>query len=157
MNAVSRRKFLVLAGLGSGGAAALPAAQWLARGRTQDVLAFRAVAGLPAAPLPSYASYVLEGHLDLAGGSGRLTRTLYAGAPSGTSTIALPGLTQSIRVTDVREVDGVLHVGGAVDDRSQLQPGESSVFSLRVDPTGGRASATFLGSDIALAVERLTS
>src|SRR5205085_1807201 len=73
MNKLNRRKFLTLAGVGSAAAAAgaaLPGANLLTGGEKAKTFTFRAVVGLPKKPLPAYASYVIEGHVDLAAGSG---------------------------------------------------------------------------------------
>lgn len=73
MKGMNRRRFLQVAGAGSiavasGTAAAVPllrAAPGLAASSHQGTLSFRAVTGLPTKTLPTYASYVLEGHVNL--------------------------------------------------------------------------------------------
>ena len=62
-----------------------------------------------------------------------LTRTVMAGAPDGMSDIALPGLSQTLRVTGVAVQDGVLAVHSLVADRSQLLPGESDEIDIWID------------------------
>ncbi len=84
MDKLNRRKFLKVAGASTAVVAgvSVPSADLLANNTTKKgTLTFRAVAGLPAKPLPSYASYVLEGHVDLTSGSGVMTKTVFAGSP----------------------------------------------------------------------------
>jgi hypothetical protein len=167
MSGIQRRKFLKLAGAGSvavaaAGAGALgvsslkseSAAKILGDNVKTSVIAFRAVVGMPQEPLPSYASYVVEGHVDLATQSGVITKKVFAGAPEVMSTIAFPGLSQIVRVTEVRDSGGTLQIKGLVDDRSQLQPGESPEFEMRVDPTKQQVQATFFGSQAVLQLEK---
>jgi hypothetical protein len=150
MKTMNRRRFLTLAGVGSAAAAAGPVTGALAAGKQLETFTFRAVTGLPSGPLPSYASYVLEGHVNLTTGTGMITGTVFAGSPESMSTIALPGLTRTIRVSEVRERGNVLHVGGVIDDRSQLRPGESSSVRMQLDRGRGVLSAPFLGERIRL-------
>src|SRR5574340_1692551 len=137
MKGINRRRFLQIAGAGSFSAAtasaavgvpALTAATRLTAASKQGKYTFRAVTGLPSKPLPSYASYVLEGQLDLTTRSGVMMKTVFAGHPESMSTVALPGLSRIMRVTDVQDLGGTFRVKGRVDDRSQLQPGESRNF-----------------------------
>src|SRR5437763_17067373 len=117
MNKLNRRKFLTLAGVGSAAAAAgaaLPGANLLTGGEKAKTFTFRAVVGLPKKPLPAYASYVIEGHVDLAAGSGVLTKAVFAGTPEAMSAVALPGLSRIVRITEVQELGGTLRITGVV-------------------------------------------
>jgi len=157
MNKLNRRKFLTMAGVGSAAAAAsatLPGANLLTEGGKADTFTFRAVVGLPKKPLPAYASYVIEGHVDLATRSGVLTKGVFAGTPQAMSTIALPGLSRIIRITDVQEVGDSLRITGVVDDRSQLQRGESQVTQILVDRSRGVVQAGFFGNRVLLNLEK---
>ncbi len=173
MDPVDRRKFLKFVGMGSGiaivgalapggilkslgnaggGGSLIPA---LAPTKSQgpDALSFRAVAGMPAAPWPAYASYVLEGRVNPVTRSGVLSRTVFAGAPSARSDIALPGLSQTIRVTDVRPGRDVLRIQGLVADRSQIGPGESQTVEILVDQIRRIVRAPFSGSTVTLTLQ----
>jgi hypothetical protein len=160
MNRVNRRGFLQMAGAAS---AALPvsAALELAAPRVHEavdpaaasIYYFRAIAGVPDRPLPAYASYVLSGHVDRASGTGLVAQTVFAGAPDAMSEIALPGLSRIVRVTDTRELDGALYLTGVVDDRSQLQSGESPQVQMRIDRASGIVSAGFFGSEAELRLQ----
>ena len=96
MRHVDRRGLLKLAGAGSVlvAGAALPAVRWIA-GQDSDVLGFRATLGLPEPPLPSYATYVVEGTVNLTTGTGLVTSRVLAGHPGAPSAIGLPGLGRS--------------------------------------------------------------
>ena len=129
---VSRRKFLSIIGAGTGVMAAgllIPSGVAAASGRllqaSKDKLKFRAVGGLPQGTFPSYASYVIEGTVDLRTRSGIATRNVFAGPPEAMSTIALPGLSRTIRITEVEDSGNVTRLRGVVDDRSHLQRGEN--------------------------------
>ena len=163
MKGINRRRFLQLAGAGSlaaatvgatAGVPGLSTATRLSATSKQGRFTFRAVTGLPSKPLPSYASYVLEGQVDLSTRSGIMTKTVFAGHPEATSTVALPGLSRIIRITDVQELGGTFRVLGVVDDRSQLQRGESRNFDLLIDPAQGLARTSYLGSPVLLQLER---
>jgi hypothetical protein len=158
MKAINRRKFLQLAGSGSLAAAAVavPALATVPRltsGSKEGTFTFRAVAGLPAKPLPAYASYLIEGHVNLSTRTGVMTKTVIAGSPQAKSTIALPGLSRIMRITGVEELGGTFHVTGVVDDRSQLQKGESATFEIFIDPTQRLARTTIAGSSLLLHLE----
>lgn len=156
MDKLNRRKFLKVAGASTAVAAgvAVPSAGLLAGNSTKSgTVTFRAVAGLPARPLPSYASYVLEGHVDLASGSGVMTKTVFAGSPETMSTIALPGMSRIARITRVEDLGGSLRITGTVDDRSQLQRGESPEFSAFIDRASGMVRAEFFGREVSLLLE----
>src|SRR6266702_6460776 len=158
MNKLNRRKFIAIAGVGSAAAATtgaltlagLPLGHTNTRGET---LAFRAVAGLPSRLLPAYASYVIEGHVNLASRSGVVTQTLYAGAPEGMSKIAFPGQSRIVRITDAQDLGGTFRILGTIDDRSQLQRGESSTFDILLNPSQRIAKTNFFGSELVLQLE----
>ena len=156
MNTLNRHGFLKLAGSSSAALAAAPALaaeHWLTVSGTGKALTVRAVGGVPTPPLPVYASYVIEGYVHLGTRSGTLTTTVYAGPPEAMSTLALPGLSRRIRVTDVQDVAGVLQLTGVIDDRSQLHKGESDRVAFRIDPTRGVASAGLFGTEVLLRLE----
>ena len=162
MKGINRRRFLQLAGAGSlvaatagttVGVTGLATASRLSATSKQGRFTFRAVTGLPSKPLPSYASYVLEGHLDLTTRSGVMTKTVFAGHPEAMSTVALPGLSRIIRITEVQELGGTFRVLGVVDDRSQSLKGESKGFDLLIDPAQGIARTSSLGSPMVLQLE----
>jgi len=163
MKGINRRRFLQMAGAGSiavatvgtaGAASVLPTAPRLAANSTQGTFTFRAVAGMPAKPLPSYASFVIEGHVNLTTHSGVVMKTVFAGAPGAMSTVALPGLSRIIRITKVEDLGGTFRLQGVVDDRSQLQRGEPSTVDLLIDPTQRFVSTSSFGSEIVLQLER---
>src|SRR2546425_13300874 len=103
MQKTTRRRFLKFAGAGSAiaAAAAIPAVEPLLKDRNGPV-AIRAVGGVPAPPLPSYASYVLDRYVDPIKKTGTLTRTPLPGHPHPARAIALPGPAQTVQGTDVR-------------------------------------------------------
>jgi hypothetical protein len=150
MKRIERRTFLKLVGLSGSlaAAAALPSAGALLAGRSS--VAIRAEAGMPAKPLPSMATHVLEGWVDTKAGTGKLTSSIFAGHPGATSDIALPGLTRFIRVTGVQSVGGQLRIAGVVSDRSQLMPTESPAVSIVIDNVAGTATARLRGNDVTL-------
>jgi len=159
MDKISRRKFLKMVGAGTGVMAAgvvIPGGI-LSSGRvwqaSKDKLKFRAVGGLPQGALPSYASYVIEGTVDLATHSGVATKNVFAGPPEAMSTIALPGLSRTIRITEVEGSGSVLRVRGVVDDRSQLRPGESQYVDITLDSGRDTASSSFMNSEVNLKLE----
>jgi len=151
-----RRGFLKLVGLLSGSVTvgALTPAVALAKLQGPTAKSFRAVAGLPSAPWPAYASLVLEGSVNLATRSGVVNRTVFAGAPDVMSDIALPGMSQTIRVTDVRASPGLVRIQGVVSDRSQLQAGENANIEILVDQVRGIVRAPFSTSNVALSIQR---
>jgi hypothetical protein len=151
MKRIERRSFLKLVGLGGSLAAAatLPSAGALLFG-SRSSLAIRAEAGMPAKPLPSMVTHVLEGWVDAKAGTGKLTSSIFAGHPGATSDIALPGLTRLIRVTGVDSSGDQLRIAGVVSDRSQLMPLESPTVSIVVDRIAGIASARLRGNDVTL-------
>lgn len=156
MKKLDRHGFLKLAGAGSAAVAAsqaLPAASALA-GDAGRPLTVRAVAQLPAKPLAGYASYVLTGHVDVAARSGALSQTVFAGPPEAMSSIGLPGMSRAIRVADVQDIDGVLHITGVVDDRSQLEKGEDPHIAIRIDRARGVATTRFGDSEVELRLKK---
>ncbi len=151
MKRIERRTFLKLVGLSGGlaAAAALPSASALVAGSRSSV-AIRAEAGMPAKPLPSMATHVLEGWVDPKAGTGKLTSTIFAGQPGATSNIAFPGLTRLISVTGVQTSGDQLRIAGIVSDRSQLTPTESPIVSIVIDHIAGIATARLRGNDVTL-------
>ena len=151
MKRIERRAFLKLVGLGGGLAAAatLPSASALLFSSGSS-LAIRGEAGMPAKPLPSMVTHVLEGWVDIKAGTGKLTSSIFAGHPGATSDIALPGLTRLIRVTGVDASGDRLRIAGVVSDRSQLMPSESPAVSIVIDRMAGIATARLRGNDVTL-------
>jgi len=153
MEKLNRRKFLKVAGASSAVAAgaALPAAGLLGSSvATHGTVAFRAVAGMPQKPLPHYASYVIEGHVNLDAKTGVITKSVFAGDPEKMSTVALPGMSRIARVTDVADEGNVLRITGVVDDRSQLRRGESNTFIVLLDRSLGIVKAEFFSNNVTL-------
>lgn len=160
MNELNRRTYLQLAGIGG---AALPlAAAWklggparahLAPLGTAGVFAFRAITGLPAKPLPAYASFVVSGQVDLATRTGTFTQTVMAGGPTGMSDITLPGLSRTVHVTDVQELGDTMRLVGVIDDASQFQPGESLDVEVTIDRASGVLTTSFYGSETHLTLD----
>ena len=152
MDKISRRDFLKIVG---GGSVALAGGAMLANfglpGQVaKDALTFRAVAGLPSMPLPSYATYVVEGGVNLATKTGVVTRTVFAGAPDATSNLAFPGLTRNLRITDVSSLGGVVRITAEMADPSVLLNGETSTATITIDRSSGTARTDFLGREIEL-------
>ncbi len=163
MNGINRRRFLQLAGAGSlaaatAGAAAvmpvLPSAPRLTAASKEGSFRFRALAGMPTRPLPSYASYVIDGHVDLNTKTGIVTKSVFAGHPEGMSTVALPGLSRIVRIVDVEKLGGSFYIKGVIDDRSQLLQRESRNFKMRIDPSSGIVLTDFFGSEVQLILDR---
>ncbi|MBV9007396.1 MAG: hypothetical protein JOZ98_07905 [Solirubrobacterales bacterium] len=151
MDKLDRKSFFRIAGVGSvaaAGAAGFPLARHL--GGPTKGLAFRATTGLPKPPLPSYATYVVEGSVDLSRGEGLITSRVLAGHPGATSTIGLPGLARLMRVTGVETQGQQVRFRGVIEDRSQLAPGESANVEVLVDRDRGIVQAPFLGSQTEL-------
>jgi hypothetical protein len=155
MNALNRRGFLYLAGaagvalpVGGAVAGALPRVA-----APKDAFAFRAVADLPALPLPACVSYVLSGRVDPATRSGTITQTVLSASKSAPGTPALAELTRLVRITDVREAGGMLHLTGVIDDPARLQPGESPNAQIRIDRARGVVAAGFYGAETELRLE----
>ena len=110
----------------------------------------RPAVGLPQPPLPSYATQVVEGTVDLAKESGLVTSRVLAGHPGATSHIGLPGLARVIRVIGINAQGERLRLQGVIEDRSQLRPGESPQVEIVVDQKRGLLYAPFLGRQLEL-------
>ncbi len=153
MKHIDRRGLFKLAGAGSALAAgaALPVVGRLAI-QESNVFAFRATLGLPEPPLPSYATYVVEGTVNLLTGTGLVTSRMLAGHPGAESEIGLPGLARIIKVVGVDTQGSRVNVRGVIEDRSQLQPGESAQVELVIDRDRGVVKAPFLGRPVALTI-----
>lgn len=153
MKRVDRRTFLKLAGSGSvvAAAAALGGSAVMLP-RTERFLTFRASAGLPAEPLPSMATKIIEGNVDLETGTGIVSSRVLAGYPV-PSQIALPGMTRLIRVTAATRQEGRVRLTGVVDDRSQLLAGESPIVEILIDRKLGTVMAPLAGHMVTLAIE----
>jgi hypothetical protein len=149
MEQMDRKGFVKLAGAGSAAAAAagVPFARGLVD-HERGVLRFRASGGLPTSPLPSYATHVVEGTVDLTTQSGTVTSRVLAGHPGATSGIGLPGLSRIIRITEVKGN----RLRGEIEDRSQLRRGESPHVEIVVDRRRGVVQAPFLGRQVDLAL-----
>ncbi len=89
-------------------------------------------------------------HCPIAPGTGLVTSRVLAGHPGAPSEIGLPGLTRIIRVVAVEKQGSILNLSGVVEDRSQLQPGESPQIELVVDRERGVVQAPFVGRPVAL-------
>ncbi len=161
MEKIERRRFLKVAGAGVASVAAVgalsPVASMVVSMTKSGQLRFRAVTGLPEHPLPAYASYVLDGRVDLRAKTGVVTRTLYAGAPDAMSAIAFPGTKRAIRVTDVQQSDGLVRIVGVVDDSSQLLKGETPTVEVTLDRSKGLAWAQFFGNAVTMRLEETAS
>jgi hypothetical protein len=155
MKAMDRRDFLKMAGAGTvvvAAGVAAPVAGFFAW-TAKDTLRFRAVAGMPKAPLPEYATYVIEGQLDLRARSGQLAKSLHAGAPDAMSGIVFPGTARSVRVVDVMRSGDTIQITGEIGDRSLLLKGESPEFKMQIDRSAGVAHADFFGSQVAMRLD----
>jgi len=157
MNRLDRRSFLKLAGSGW---VAVPTMAGLSlvgsfAGQQSSIVRFRAAVGLPQPPLPSYATQVVEGTVDLASESGLVTSRVLAGHPGATSYIGLPGLARVIRVTGISAQGERLRLRGVIEDRSQLRPGEGPEVEIIVDPKRGLVQAPFLGRQLELKLARV--
>jgi len=151
MGPVERREFLKMAGGGALAIAAttLPLAgilEWPGSNRLQ----FRAAVGMPSNPLPAYASYVVEGNLDLILGKGTVRKSLYFGAPNAMSNILFPGAERLIQVTDIQRSGETIKIAGVVDDSATLGAQESRNASIVIDLTRKTAQADFLGRTMQL-------
>lgn len=157
MKQMNRRRFLKVAAAGAAGAAAVAAVaplSTLVLSLTGRQLHFRAVAGMPQEPLPAYASYVLEGKIDLGTKSGTMTSKVIAGAPDAMSTIEWPGLGRTIRVTGVANSGGVIRVTGATDASATLLKGESPTVEIVIDRSQDRAWGDFFGTKVAMRLDK---
>jgi hypothetical protein len=153
MKRVDRRTFLKLAGSGSVlAAAAAVGGSAMLRPQADRYLAFRASAGLPTKPLPSMVTKIVEGNVDMESGTGIVSSRVLAGYPL-PSQIALPGLTRLIRITAATRQGGRVRLTGVVDDRSQLQAGESPFVEILVDRKLGTVMAPLAGHMVTLTIE----
>ncbi len=154
MNQMNRRTFLKLTGTGSAAAvAAVVPGAGLLEVASANRLSFRATAGLPARPLPAYATKVLEGSVDLEHGTGIVTSRVLAGHPGANSEIALPGLSRVLRVTSATRRGSEWHLAGLVEDRSQLRPGENPQVEIVIDRNRGIVRAPLAGQEVMLRLE----
>jgi hypothetical protein len=158
MSDLTRRDFLKLAGAGSAAAAVgggvlatMKLHSWSATGRT---VTFRAVTGVPGQPLPAYASFVLDGRVDLSSGTGTITKTIYAGAPDAMSSIAFSELSRTYRVTAADGDASRLRIQGVIDDPTVLRSGEPRTATIVLDEPRGEVHAPFVDGDIVLALQR---
>ncbi|HEX9132898.1 MAG TPA: hypothetical protein VF844_11460 [Ktedonobacteraceae bacterium] len=158
MNTLSRRRFLAFTGVGvvalAAGGVALVARQLTGSGQG-STLSFQAVAGLPGKPLLSYASYVINGKVNVSNGTGMITKYVYAGPPESMTNISL--LTLVVRVNGVRQEGSAWHITGVADNPAQLQRGEETTFELLLDGSSGVARSMFYGSPIQLKLQRFAS
>jgi hypothetical protein len=149
MGQMDRRDFVKLAGAGTAAAAAfagVPLAAQLVK-KTGDVLTFRASGGLPdsTSKLPSYATQIVEGTVDLSTGTGLVTSRVLAGHPGDPSMVGLPGTGRVMRITSATREGSVYKLQGLVEDRSQLVRGESHRVEIVVDPRRKVVHAPFAG------------
>jgi hypothetical protein len=155
MSKLTRRHFLVIGGAGAlavaAGSVTLAIRQFSKTGST-GTLTFRAVAPLPRPPLVSYASYVITGQVDLGSSTGTVTRAVFAGDPGIMLPIAL--LTHQAHVTSVDTQGNTRRITAAIDNPSQLQPGDSPSFTIVIDPDHHVVQSDFYGDPILLQVEQ---
>ena len=151
MTSMNRRGFLKLAGAGSALAAtaAVPLVSLVA-GKDGSSVSFRAETGLPAKPLPAWATHIVEGTVDVTKGTGTVYSRLLAGHPGDRSDVALPGMTRVIQITAISAVGTDLHMKGVVQDRSQLLPGESPQVTLVLDRGRNVLHTMFAGHELAV-------
>ncbi|HEX5418353.1 MAG TPA: hypothetical protein VFZ25_22070 [Chloroflexota bacterium] len=152
MQSLNRRTLLTLA---SGTAAVVTGASigLVTRGPAKEAsehYTFRAVAGLPVQPLPSYASLILEGNLDLAQRKGTIRQEVRAGGPQAPSTIALPGMSRLIQVEDVRESGGLFQIRGRITDPITGIPEPSQEISIQVDRARGEVRTQFVSAPVVM-------
>lgn len=142
VDAIERRGFLKLAAAGS--AAAATALAGAGRGHTigDGPFSFRAIAPLPQPPHNAWAAHVVDGTVDLEKGLGLVTSCVMAAG------IALPGLTQVMRVTSASRQGQRVRLNTVVEDRSQLRQGESLQSLIVVDRSRSMVQAPFLGRPI---------
>jgi hypothetical protein len=149
MEKMNRKRFVKLAGAGSAAAAVGGAGVFAGRLASLDVdgenLHFRASAGLPEAPLPAYATHVVEGTVNLATGAGLVTSRVLAGLPGAQGTLGLPGASRTVRISEVTGDRGVYRLSGTIEERSQLRRGESPRVEIVIDKGRRTVKAPFLG------------
>jgi hypothetical protein len=151
MEQMKRRRLFKLAGVGTmiAAGAAVPTIGRL-QSEQADVFQFRGTLGLPQPPLPSYATYIIEGTLNLAAGTGLVVSRVLAGHPGTQSEIGLPGLARIMNVTGVQDRGSQIVVSGLIEDRSHLQPGESHQVEVVIDRARGIIQAPFSGRSLEL-------
>ena len=153
MQQIRRRRLIKLAGVGTVLAAGIGVPLIAPQAVNQvDFVRFRGTLGLPEPPLPSYATYLIEGTLNLVAGTGMIASRVVAGHPGEPSEIALPGLARIIQVNAVDTRGSQLVVRGVIQDRSQLQPGESPQVELIVDRARGLLYAPFGGRSVTMSL-----
>lgn len=155
MKQLDRRQFLGMAAAGSAVAlvgAAVPMSGILTWTGAQT-LKFRAIVGLPKQPLPMYASFVVDGTVNLDRGTGTVTKSLYAGAPEAMSTILFPGTMRSIRVTGIQRSGDTVNIAGVVVGEPKLGPREKGIVSIVINQSEKTAQADFLGTAVVLRVQ----
>ena len=154
MKKMDRKAFVKAAGAGSVAAAAaggVPLAAHFVR-KDEGTLRFSAMGGLPQEKLPSYATHVVEGTVDLRTGLGTVTSRIVAGHPGEPSLIGLPGLSRVFRITRVDARGERYRLGGVVEDRSTLRRGESANVEIVVDRNKGIVEAPLAGRSISLPI-----
>jgi hypothetical protein len=157
MNPLSRRQFLLFLGAGAvviGGGAALTVRQLTANAQG-NTLTFKAITALPAKPMPGYASYVIDGQVDITNNSGAIAKNVFAGPPEEITNISM--LTRNVRVTGVQRQGSKWLITGVVKNQTEIQPGEEKTFSILLDPAHSVAQSTFFGSPIQLALQNFTA
>ena len=154
MNQLPRRKFLGMAAAGSAAvaaAAALPMGvlSWL----SPNMLKFRAAVGMPRAPLPTYASLVIEGNVNLDAGTGIVRKGLFLGTPGAMRNLMIPGSQREIQVTGVKRSGATVRIAGIVNGGAALGPRETPNVVITIDRAAGLARADFLGREVLLKVQ----
>lgn len=155
MKQLDRRQFLGMAAAGSAVAlvGAIGPMSGILTWTGAQTLKFRAIVGLPKHPLPMYASFVVDGTVNLDRGTGTITKSLFAGAPEAMSTILFPGTTRSIRVTGVQRSGDTIKIAGVVVGEPKLGPREKGIVSIVINQTANTAQADFLGTAVVLRVQ----
>ncbi len=95
----------------------------------------------------------MEGSIDPKTNSGSATMNVFAGPPEAMSSIALPGLSRTLRIIEVEDSGSILRARGVVDDRSQLRQGESPYVNITIDSGRDVASSSFMDSQVSLKLE----
>jgi hypothetical protein len=151
MQHINRRQLIKFAGLSTAALAAIGVPTAGRRSFSQpEAFRFRATLGLPEPPLPSYATYVVEGALDLASKTGVVVARVLAGHPDAQSDVGLPGLGRIVTVTGIEERGSQLAIHGVIEDRSQLQVGENYKVELVLDRDHGVVHAPFGNRSVVL-------
>lgn len=154
MTDFTRRDFLKLAGAGTVAVAGgLATFRLVGANRAGDTFTFRAVKGLPERPLPAYASYVLEGNVDLAHRTGVITRKVYAGGPEAMSSVVFDELTRTYSITSVQGTPRLLTLQATLDGQATLHPGESGTATILVNQARSEVRAPFIGNDVVMKLE----